>query len=124
MQLFLGKSEVFSKKISMMTISHNHQNILIHFHASLYRSLLSRQRYNQEVCLTQELQHSDKAYLFLIHETLNYLSQEEQRLLNNDFLMPINKNWWMDYYAKSTYYRLRYVAVSRFLHCLHHEKMV
>ncbi len=107
-----------------MTALHNNQKILISFHASLYRSLLTRQRYNHEVCLKQELQHCDKTYLFLIHETLKYLSYEEQRLLNNDFLMPITKNWWMDYYAKSTYYRLRYVAVSRFLDCLHHQKMV
>jgi hypothetical protein len=67
---------------------------------------------------------NDQAYLFLIQEALKRLSQEEQRLLCNDFLSPLSKNWWMEYYSKSTYYRLRYLAIDRFLHCLHQEKMI
>jgi len=107
----------------MMTSSHNDQTILISFHASLYRSLQSRLRYTSEISL-KHLTQDDQVYLFLIQEALKRLSQEEQRLLCNDFLSPLSKNWWMEYYSKSTYYRLRYLAVDRFLHCLHHEKMI
>ncbi|NTW96873.1 MAG: hypothetical protein HGB31_09680 [Erysipelotrichaceae bacterium] len=107
----------------MMTSSHNDQTILISFHANIYRSIQSRLRYTNEISL-KDLTLNDQAYLFLIQEALKRLSQEEQRLLSNDFLSPLSKNWWMEYYSKSTYYRLRYLAVDRFLHCLHHEKMI
>jgi hypothetical protein len=106
-----------------MTSSHIDQTILISFHANLYRSLQSRLRYSDEICL-KKLSQNDQVYLFLIQEALKRLNQEEQRLLVNDFLSPLSKNWWMEYYSKSTYYRLRYLAVDRFLHCLHHEKMI
>lgn len=107
-----------------MTEFHNDQTHLITFHATIYRSLLSRLRYGNEINQESELLPCDKDYLFLIQESLKRLTAEEQRILNNDFLLPISKNWWMDYYSKSTYYRLKYLAVSRFLHCLHYEKMV
>lgn len=107
-----------------MTDIHLQQSTLIAFHASLYQSALSRQRYAQEINACITLSSCDKDYLFLIHETLRRLSQEEQSVLRNDFLSPLSKNWWMEYYSKSTYYRLRHCAVDRFLHCLHHEKMV
>ena len=107
-----------------MTSSHSDQTILIHFHASLYRSAMSRFRYGIEVCTHQELHTCDKDYLFLIQEALKRLSQEEQQCLRNDFLSPLSKNWWMEFYSRSTYYRLRYLAIARFLDCLHHEKMV
>jgi len=107
----------------MMTSIHNEQTILISFHANLYRSLQSRLRYNSEIIL-KNISQNDQAYLFLIQETLKRLSEEEQRVLRNDFLSPLSKNWWMEYYSKSTYYRLRYLAVDRFLHCLHNEKMI
>lgn len=108
----------------MMTASHADHTILIHFHASLYQNALSRLRYTQEVRESLSLLPHDKDYLFLIEACLKRLTQEEQRLLHNDFLSPLSKNWWMEYYSKSTYYRMRHLAVDRFLHCLHHEKMV
>jgi len=107
-----------------MTVTSSDQTNLIHFHASLYQSVTSRQRYQDLVKTGNELKPQDKEYLFLIHETLRRLTHEEQRLLRNDFLLPLSKNWWMEFYSKSTYYRLRHCAVDRFLHCLHHEKMV
>jgi len=107
----------------MITSSHHDQVILISFHATLYRSLQSRQKYHREVTL-KNISSGDQAYLFLIQESLKRLSQEEQRCLINDFLSPLSKNWWMEYYSKSTYYRLRYLAGARFLDCLHNEKMV
>jgi len=108
----------------MMTVTHQDQTQLIHFHAHLYRALMSRVRYGHEIDMNKTMHPCDKDYLFLIQETLKRLTQEEQRLLHNDFLMPSSKNWWMNYYSKGTYYRLRYLTMSRFLHCLHHEKMV
>ena len=107
-----------------MTVTPHDQTSLIHFHASLYQTVISRQRYHQEVKVSLEMNPMDKDYLFLIHETLRRLTHEEQRLLRNDFLSPLSKNWWMEFYSKSTYYRLRHLAVDRFLDCLHHEKMV
>ena len=108
----------------MMTETHLRQSTLIAFHASLYQAVMSRQRYTREINDRLTISSCDKDYLFLIHETLGRLSEEEQSVLRNDFLSPLSKNWWIEYYSKSTYYRLRHCAVDRFLHCLHHEKMV
>ena len=107
-----------------MTVSHTDQTSLVHFHASLYQSVIRRQRYHQEIKANIDLNSHDKDYLFLIQESLRRLTHEEQRLLYNDFLSPLSKNWWMEFYSKSTYYRLRHLAVDRFLNCLHHEKVI
>ena len=107
-----------------MTDAHTAKTILIAFHASLYQAAKSRQRYVREINARHPQCDQDKDYLFLIDETLSRLSVEEQSVLRNDFLSPLSKNWWMEFYSKSTYYRLRHLAVDRFLHCLHHEKMV
>ncbi len=107
-----------------MTDSHAKKNHLIQFHAALYQEVMVRFRYALSVDPAKRLKPSDADYLFLIGETLKRLTREEQALLHNDFLSPLSKNWWMEYYSKSTYYRLRHCAVDRFLHCLHHEKML
>lgn len=107
-----------------MTDTHTEKTHLIQFHAALYQEVMVRFRYAAAIGPQKSLKPCDTDYLFLIQETLKRLTHEEQALLHNDFLSPLSKNWWMEYYSKSTYYRLRHCAVDRFLHCLHHEKMI
>lgn len=50
--------------------------------------------------------------------TLSQLDEDSKLIITNDF---INKNkgyWYLDYYSVSTYYRLRNIAINKFLDCL------
>lgn len=66
-----------------------------------------------------ELNPTDHQYIRLIEVTLECLDEDFRRIIRNDFLDPQPKQWWMDYYAKSTYYRLKQRALEHFLRCLH-----
>ncbi|MEG0252587.1 MAG: hypothetical protein RR667_00690 [Muribaculaceae bacterium] len=43
---------------------------------------------------------------------LKALSKEAQQLVENDYLNPVNHNWWDEYYSRSTYYRVRKKALD------------
>ena len=58
-------------------------------------------------------------------QLLNYLNFayyscgcESRKILEYEFIHPAEKNWWYQYYSKSTYYRMKHKAMDEFLHCL------
>ena len=56
--------------------------------------------------------HSDSE---LIDYTISCLDRESQRILYYDFVYRNDKYWWREYYSKSTYYRLKNLAMDAFL---------
>ena len=50
----------------------------------------------------------------------NALSAIDQRFINNEFFYQDYSNWWVPYYSKSTFYRLKRRAMEEFL--LNYEK--
>ncbi|MEI7668393.1 MAG: hypothetical protein WCI62_05325 [Erysipelotrichaceae bacterium] len=67
---------------------------------------------------------AEKSYIYYVRVVLEELSIDERRILVRDFIETSDRNWWMDYYSKSTYYRLKNEAIKHFLDCLHNLKMV
>lgn len=51
----------------------------------------------------------------LIDYTISCLDEESQRILYFDFVYRNDKYWWREYYSKSTYYRLKNIAMDAFL---------
>ncbi|NLC33909.1 MAG: hypothetical protein GX760_01430 [Erysipelothrix sp.] len=53
--------------------------------------------------------------------TLNYnkvlemLSEDEARIIKADFIDKLDKDWYITYYSRSTYYRYRLRAMDRFI---------
>lgn len=63
--------------------------------------------YNKE-----ELEKAIQSYEF----TLSCLSEESRRIIEKDFLYKDKKDWWVLYYSRSTYYRLKTRAMEEILY--------
>ena len=47
---------------------------------------------------------------------LSCLSEESRRIIEKDFLYKDKKDWWVLYYSRSTYYRLKTRAMEEILY--------
>ena len=63
--------------------------------------------YNKE-----ELEKAIQSYEFI----LSCLSEESRRIIEKDFLYKDKKDWWVFYYSRSTYYRLKTRAMEEILY--------
>lgn len=46
------------------------------------------------------------------------LSPEKREIIINDFIERKDKLWYLEFYSRSTYYRLKNEAMTSFLNCL------
>ena len=63
--------------------------------------------YNKE-----ELEKAIQSYEFI----LSCLSEESRRIIEKDFLYKDKKDWWVLYYSRSTYYRVKTRAMEEILY--------
>ena len=59
-----------------------------------------------------ELEKAIQSYEFI----LSCLSEESRRIIEKDFLYKDKKDWWVLYYSRSTYYRLKTRAMEEILY--------
>lgn len=111
----------------METYQFEELDTLVRFHLRFYKKQLSRDNFyleHLEVNEAHNVKPLEKVYVFCIEQSLEDLSQEERMILLKENVEGASKNWWMEYFSKSTYYRLKYKAMDRFIHCLHSESML
>ena len=60
----------------------------------------------------EELEKAIQSYEFI----LSCLSEENRRIIEKDFLYKDKKDWWVLYYSRSTYYRLKTRAMEEILY--------
>lgn len=48
-----------------------------------------------------------ESLVHFIETVFNELDFDQYQLLENDYLHPSYKDWWLEFYSRSTYYRLR-----------------
>lgn len=53
--------------------------------------------------------------LELLDFVISQLNEDAQKIIYFDFVYRGNHNWWREYYSKSTYYRLKNVALDDFI---------
>lgn len=61
---------------------------------------------------------SDRDYVYLIDRTMMDCSPDTRHVIMNDFLKKTNSKWYLGFFSRSYYYRIRRIAVREFLHCL------
>lgn len=93
--------------------------ILGKYHFKYYRAYLKKKNFNQLKPISLEC-----AYAYSIQSSIEQLSQDERRILMSEYIDCVEKNWWMEYFSKTSYYRIKRRALSRFIHCLHNEIVV
>ncbi len=60
----------------------------------------------------------DQQFLNLIERTLKCCSETTNWIIRFDFLEKQANDWYLNYFAKSSYYRLKRRAIYEFLNCL------
>ncbi len=53
-----------------------------------------------------------------IEYAISQLDVDSRLIIFNDFMAKNKGYWYLDYYSMSTYYRLRTIAINKFLDCL------
>lgn len=103
-------------------------SILTAYHLKFYRQHLKRQAFlHHEGWMVSESSHPipfELAYAYSIQSALEQLTEDEKRILVYEYVENKPKNWWMEYFSKTTYYRIKHHALDQFIHCLHDEKVV
>ncbi len=102
------------------TYNYKEKEALVSFHCQSYQQVKRRIQVQDLVCEVREaIPIYALAYVWTIDDVLHSLDEESYRIIAHDFLHPQQKNWWMEYYAKTTYYRLKARSMDAFLRCLH-----
>lgn len=57
----------------------------------------------------------NNADLELLDYAISKLDEDSQRIIYFDFIYRNDKYWWRNFYSKSTYYRLKNIALDSFL---------
>ncbi len=66
---------------------------------------------------SQQSNNENAKYLARVNFSLSCLERRKAMLLWKEFFFQVEKFWWMRYYTRSTFYRLRKKAIEEFL-CL------
>ena len=62
--------------------------------------------------------------LELLDFVISQLNDDAQKIIYFDFVYRRDQNWWREYYSKSTYYRLKNVALDDFIKKSKEHKVV
>ncbi len=61
----------------------------------------------------------DAAYVYAIDRVLNDCQRSTRNIIMHEYLTSEDDtNWYLDYYSRTTYYRMKKKAVEEFVHCL------
>lgn len=95
---------------------------IVRYLMKCYRKSSNRaQRYEILECVREnyEIYRNDRTTCMLVDEAVQELSKDEQLIIRNDYMHPIEEKWYLEYWSRSTYQRLKGIAVDKFLRCLH-----
>lgn len=59
-----------------------------------------------------------KSMIRLVDDVFESLNDEQRLIIENDYLKPNYKEWWRQYYSRSTFYRMRKKAIDDMLYYL------
>lgn len=76
--------------------------------------------YSQHVCDKADNEEcAQDLFLSWVHYALCSCSKVSRFILENEFILYKRKEWWYDYFSRSSYYRMKQKAMDEFLDCLH-----
>lgn len=59
-----------------------------------------------------------KEYIDYVDEALRMCGTDTRHIITHEYLFPSDSKWYLGYFSKSTFYRLKRVAITEFLRCL------
>lgn len=101
-------------------LNYSELNFLIEFIIIRY---MKSEAYLSDLCFfqVQEVNNNINPDKFstIVRKALNKLDSDEYRIFYEDYFMKTDRYWWQEYYSKSSYYRIKKLAMFKFLNCLH-----
>ena len=86
-----------------------------------YRKSVLRREINAGIMQVNEQSSTfknDSDLIFTIDCYLNECSRDTKCIIENEFLKKNESLWYLDYYTKSTYYRLKKKSIFEFINCM------
>lgn len=83
---------------------------MLHEKKSGYNASIA-ERLNQRIDDRDELERVVAAFEIVIQA----LSPESQLIITNEFVLQKNHEWWLEFYSRATYYRLKTRALEEIL---------
>ena len=75
--------------------------------------------YEHSVCEKEYNENNSKdQFLRWMQYAMDRLSKDERMILEKEFILYEDRDWWYEYYSRSTYYRMKQKAMDAFLDCL------
>lgn len=65
-----------------------------------------------------KLKNENQCLVRIIDQIISFLDEDSRLIITNEFMYKSKNSWYLDYYSKSTYYRLKNEAMINFLDCL------
>ena len=87
----------------------------------LFKTLL---RNNIEAYPFSVAEQSDSQLGTLVNLALQLLNKEERRIITEEFIHHKQGDWWVYYYSRATYYRLKGQAMRKMLDYLNKGKII
>lgn len=68
--------------------------------------------------MRHEKMSKEKKEILRVNFVLSSIEKKKANIIWNEYFFPVEKFWWMRYYSRSTFYRIRNKAIEEFL-CLY-----
>ncbi|NLC96416.1 MAG: hypothetical protein GX675_02470 [Erysipelotrichaceae bacterium] len=96
------------------------EKIVRHIGNTYRKSVLRRQISANLLQVNEESSSykSDNDFIITIECYLNECSRDTKCIIENEFLKKKEPLWYLDYFTKSTYYRLKKKAIIEFINCM------
>lgn len=69
---------------------------------------------NKKLSKGDKATKDDRRFLEIIEYAYNRLTPEEKRIIQAEYININERNWWQDYYSRTTYYRLKKKTLKDF----------
>lgn len=97
------------------------KEIIIKYLAKSYRVSKKRESIYQIQGNLREksgIYNEDKTVIHLIEGTIAECSQNTQLIIMNEYFKNKEYDWYLEYFSRSSFYRLKRVAIEEFIDCL------
>ena len=85
---------------------------------NVYNQAIAKKRLAKSSHNNDYFSKDDHELIFTIEQALRNCSKETRLIIKNDFIYKQEKDWYLDYFSKSTYYRYQNSAMDEFINSL------
>ncbi len=98
--------------------TYEEEETIMQYLGKAYRRSRRRMDILQHLGESSETYDKDRDYVYMIDRTVMDCSSDTRHVIINEYLKNSTPKWYVGYFSKSRYYRVRRDAVREFLHCL------